>query len=48
MGDDEEEEEELRSPQEGGVNRVYVRRTSYAVPFGNSFGCKTTSPLAGY
>jgi hypothetical protein len=30
----EEEEEELWSPKEAGVNKVYVCRTSWAMPLG--------------
>ena len=29
---EEEEEEELQSPEEAGVNRVYLRRTYWAMP----------------
>jgi hypothetical protein len=42
-----EEEEELQSPEEAGVNRVYVRKTSLATPKGNGVRCRTTSPFAG-
>jgi hypothetical protein len=43
-----EEEEEVRSPLGAGVTRVYVRRTSLAIPQGNyGVGCNTTSPFAG-
>ena len=38
-------EEEFRSPEEAGVNRVYVRKTSLATPKGNGIRCKTTSPF---
>jgi len=30
--EEEEEEEEFRSPEEAGVNRVYVRKTFLATP----------------
>ena len=40
------EEEELRSPEEAIVNRVYVRKTSLATPKGNGVRCRTTSPFA--
>ena len=43
----EEKEEELRSPEEAGVYRVYVRTISWAMPKGNAVRCKTTSPFAG-
>ena len=43
---EEEEEEELRSLEEVRVNRLYVRRTSWAMPAGNDVRCKTTSPFA--
>jgi hypothetical protein len=33
--EEEEEEEELRSPGEAGLNRVYVCRTSQAMPYGS-------------
>ena len=42
-----EEEEELRSSEEAGVNRVYVRKTSLATPKGNDVRCRTPSPFAG-
>jgi hypothetical protein len=34
-------------PCEGGarVNRVFVRRTSLAIPQGSGVGCNTTSPF---
>ena len=40
------EEKELRSPQEAEVDKMSVCRTSQAMPYGNSFGCKTTLPFA--
>ena len=40
-------EEELRTPEEAGVNRESVRKTSLATPKGNDVRCKTTSPFAG-
>ena len=41
------EEEELWSPEEPGVNRVYVCEISLATPKGNGVRCWTTSPFAG-
>ena len=41
------EEEELRYPEEAGVNRVYVCKTSLATPKGNGVRYRTTSPFAG-
>ena len=40
------EEEELRSSEEAGVNRVFVHRTVLTTPYGNGVRCQTTSPFA--
>ena len=47
--EEEEEDEELRSPVSGGgqMNKVYVGRTSQAMPYGSGIRCKTISPFAG-
>ena len=45
--DNEEEEEVLQSLRGPGVNRVYVHRTSLAIPQGSGVRCNTTSPFAG-
>ena len=44
--DHDAKEEELRSHEEAGVNRVFICKTTLVTPYGNGVGCRTTSPFA--
>jgi hypothetical protein len=39
------QEEEVWSPKEAGVNKVYVRKTSLATPKDNDVRCKLTCAI---